>query len=286
MVGGVLFMATGWVDDVIKSPTITEYWYITSFFFFVWLFFPKTDGAALLYDTITEPYIAPRMKPLAAKMNNMITAAYQTLINAMHLWFLWFIFLFLPVGLKRLIAVLIGTVYPLVSSIAAAATEEVEDDTYWLTYWSCYGCLFIIMQVLEVWLGWIPGFYTLIILSTVYLMLPMFQGADKIFRKVLVPLLGLRELLLLRDAIVVKKNMLRDLDPERAAVVRKAIAKFYSAEDGDDMADPTALKKEFVNSWQGVKMPSVSIPRISNPFSRKTGSGDSSQPPKETTPML
>jgi len=267
-------MGTGWVDDVIKSERVTEYWYESLFFVFVWLFFPKTDGAALIYDKFTEPFITPKVKPLAAKMTNFITALYQTLINAMHLWVLWLVFIFLPAGLKRLVAVLIGTVYPFVSSIAAAATEEVEDDTYWLTYWSVYGCLFLVMEILETWLGWIPGFYTLIILATVYLMLPMFQGADKVLRKVLVPLAGLQELLMLRDAIMVKKSMLRDLDPERATVVRKAIAKFY--DDDDNTADAAALKNEFLTSWQGIKMPS-----ISNPFAKTDET-----PPSETTPMV
>lgn len=253
---GLLFIGTGWVDDMMKSPTVTEYWYESLFFVLVWLFFPKTDGAALIYDNITEPFITPVLKPLASKMTNMITALYQTLINAMHLWVLWLIFMFLPAGLKRFVAVLIGTVYPFVSSVAAASTEEVDDDTYWLTYWSCYGCLFLVMEILETWLGWIPGFYTLIIGATVYLMLPMFQGADKLFRNVLVPVFGLRELLMLRDAITVKKSMLRDLDPERAKVVRKAIAKFY-AED-DEAVDTEELKAEFLTSWQGIKMPSLS----------------------------
>lgn len=49
------------------------------------------------------------------------------------------------------------------------------------------------MDFSEKILGKIPGFYTLIIFSTVYLMLPMFRGADKVFRKVLVPLAGLQE---------------------------------------------------------------------------------------------
>ena len=77
----------------------------------------------------------------------------------------------------------IGTVYPEVSSIVAASTEEVADDTYWLTYWSVYGCLFLIMELLEVFIGWVPGFYTLVILATVYLMLPMFRAPISSFVK-------------------------------------------------------------------------------------------------------
>lgn len=159
-----------------KNPESQIYWFEIMFFVYLWMFFPKTNGAEILYDNVTEPFIAPLVKPLAEQMNGWIQALYQTVINASHLWILWVIFIFLPSGLKRFVAVVVGTVYPLVSSITAAATEEIEDDTYWLTYWSVYGMLFLIMEILEQFMGWVPGFYTLIILSEVYLMLPMFQG--------------------------------------------------------------------------------------------------------------
>lgn len=106
-------------------------------------------------------------------------------------------------------------------------------------------------------------------------MLPMFQGADKIFRSILVPLSGLQEMLMLRDAIKIKKDMLKNLDPERAKMVRKAIAKFY--DNDDDKADPAEMKKELMTSWQGIKMPSM--PSMSNPFS-------SGGAPTETTSLV
>ena len=144
-------------------------------------------------------------------MSNFIAATIQLLTNAAHLYFVWIIFMFLPVGVKRTCAIAIGTVYPFVCSVTATATEEIEDDTYWLTYWAgmylqrqhpdskmhcyltsilAYGVLFLIMDTLETFVGWLPGFYSLIIFTTVYLMLPMFRGADKVFRKILVPLAG------------------------------------------------------------------------------------------------
>ena len=87
-------------------------------------------------------------------------------------------------------------------------------------------------------MGWIPGFYSLAIAAEVYLMLPMFGGADKIFRKVLVPLFRMEEFLMLRDAFFVKKQIFRDLDPDRSAAMREAIAKLFTQEalekDGKD----------------------------------------------------
>lgn len=80
----------------------------------------------------------------------------------------------------------------------------------------------------------------------------MFQGADKVFRNILVPLAGLQELLMLRDAIMVKADMLKNLPPHRAKSVRKAIAKFY---DNDDMnSDSEVLKREMLSGWSGLKL--------------------------------
>ena len=146
--GGVGFMFSTWVDDAIRSDTRTEYWYECTTFAFYWLYFPVTNGADLLFEHVTKPYIVPRVRPLAAKMDSMVEFIIQTLVNATHLCFLWIIFVFLPKGLKRMVAVAVGTVYPLVSSISAASTHDVEDDTYWLTYWSCYAVLFFAMDIL------------------------------------------------------------------------------------------------------------------------------------------
>ena len=186
--------------------------------------------------------------------------------------------MFLPAGLKRFISIAIGTVYPFMCSVTAAATDEIEDDTYWLTYWSVYGCLFLLMDLTESFLGRVPGFYTLVIFTTVYLMLPMFRGADKVFRKILVPLAGLQELLILRDSILIKKEMMKDLDPERAKIVRKSIAKFF---DDDDHDAPAVLKAQFTNSWKSLKLPKITMPNIS--FANLSKGG---KQPTETTNLV
>ena len=83
----------------------------------------------------------------------------------------------------------------------------------------------------ETWLGRIPGFYSLVIFSEVYLMLPMFGGADKVFRNILVPLSGLEEMLLLRDAYLVRKRIYAKLKPERVSIVRSAISRFFTSSE-------------------------------------------------------
>lgn len=86
------------------------------------------------------------------------------------------------------------------------------------------------------------------------------MGADKLFRKVLVPLAGLQEMLMLRDAIQVKKQMLKDLNPERSQKVRQAIAKFYADEESttiDPMDLAESCKTEYLKSWKDM-MPFMS----------------------------
>jgi TB2/DP1, HVA22 family len=134
------------------------------------------DGATLCFDYITKPILAPVIDPLTSKMSNWISATVMTVVNASHLWFLWAFFVILPKGLKRFVTVAVGTAFPLMASVTAVSTEDRADDTFWLTYWSCYGLLFVAMDIAETWLGKIWGFYTVVIISTIYLMLPMTQG--------------------------------------------------------------------------------------------------------------
>lgn len=255
MVGGVLYICTQFVDEWLDDPEGVTYWFQGMFFLYLWLYLPKTEGAILLYDNFTEPYLAPLVKPATARLNNIFSMVYHASINACHIALLVLFFVFFPDRLKKVIAVAVGTVYPLMASITAATTEDVADDTYWLTYWTCYNCLFLLMELLETWLGWIPGFYAFTIATTLYLMLPMFNGADKVFRKILVPIARLQDLLLLRDAVQIKKRLLSELDPEQAKAVKRAIVDFYNDEDEDATVDTGSLRKDLLSSWQNVQVP-------------------------------
>ena len=147
-IGGIFFVATEWVDDVIASPEISCYWLKSATFFLFWLYYPRTSGALLIDERFTQRFIVPRVRPLEKKMFNFINNIVNTLVNAIHLYLLWIFFMFLPSGLKRLVAVAVGTVYPFVASVQAITTDEFEDDAYWLIYWSCYGILFLLMDLL------------------------------------------------------------------------------------------------------------------------------------------
>mmetsp|Transcript_23321 Transcript_23321/g.32578 ORF Transcript_23321/g.32578 Transcript_23321/m.32578 type:complete len:350 (+) Transcript_23321:168-1217(+) len=241
---------SAWVDDLAEEhQNVYDGWYSFEFFFFLWLLLPWTDGACILYDFIGKPFCAPLIKPIAAKCDNMIAGLVSAVMSASHLWFLWGIFLFFPPTWKRFLTVSVGVVYPFMASLVALTTEDTyDDDTFWLTYWSCYGCLYLMMDFLETWIGRIPGFYTIVLFSSVYLMLPIMRGAEKVFRNILVPLAGLQEMLLVRDALVVKKEMMKQLTPEQASKVKKVVAEsFGKADDDDDEENDPLLNYGSVN---------------------------------------
>lgn len=70
------------------------------------------------------------------------------------------------------------------------------------------------MDYLENFVGSIRGFYSLCLAATIYLFLPMFDGANVVFRRVLVPLSGQYENMLLHDAYLVRKGMEQSIPPE------------------------------------------------------------------------
>ena len=74
------------------------------------------------------------------------------------------------------------------------------------------------------------GLYTACLGTTLYLMLPMFNGADVIFRNVLVPLAGQREALLLKDAKMLAKTMVKQLPASRHGEAGEAIAEAFLVE--------------------------------------------------------
>ena len=173
---GLVSFTTQWVDGI--GENVQVHWNMFEFFFYVWLLLPWTDGAALAFDFILEPLVGPVIQPIVNKMDGVINKIILALTNAAHLSIVWVAFVFLDPTFKRVVWIMIGTVFPMFSSMVSVTTPEGADDTYWLTYWSCFGILFIITDFIEGYLGAIPGFYTLVIAMTIYLMLPLFRGAD------------------------------------------------------------------------------------------------------------
>ena len=202
----------------------------------LWLMLPITDGASLIYDVFTEPYVAPHAVKIKAKFEGWVSMVLAA-VNTSYLWFVWFIFMSFPEEQRRFAVVAIGTVYPMAASTVALTTStDKADDTFWLTYWSSFSLLFLAMDYLENFVGSIRGFYSICMVATVYLFLPMFDGANVVFRRVLVPLSGQYENMLLHDAYLVRKGMESSIPTEYHDKVFKKAADVFTA--------PSKSKKE------------------------------------------
>lgn len=230
VVQGAISFSTEWVEGLAHGwgyDSTAVHWNMFEFFFYLWLCLPWTDGATIIFDYVVEPLVAPIIQPIVSRTEGIINKIIAAVMNAAHISVVWIAFEFLPPGVKRAVWLILGTAYPLASSMVSVTTPGGEDDTYWLTYWSCFGTLYIIVGFVEDFLGFFPGFYTVMIALTIYLMLPLFRGADEVFRNILVPIAGLHELLVRRDAEVLKKQALADVPHERRAHVLKEISASY-----------------------------------------------------------
>ena len=61
MLGGVIFMLTTWVDDVIDAEKANDIWLGSALFLFAWLYFPLTQGSRLVYEKFTDPVLGPHL---------------------------------------------------------------------------------------------------------------------------------------------------------------------------------------------------------------------------------
>lgn len=228
---GSFLHCTEWLDQIAHHyPTVAERWHEFEFFALLWLMLPLTDGSGLLYRLITEPFLVPIADSLKQKADGKM-GLILVLINTGFIWYVWVIFLTLEEEARRFIVIASGTIYPICASIVTVSTKNHDETTFWLSYWSCFNLLFILMDHAETFVGQIRGFYSMNLVATVYLFLPMFRGAEYAFRNVLVPLFGHYDRLLLRDVHKVKVEMELKLSPDRKAAVMMKAAKLFHAED-------------------------------------------------------
>ena len=84
---------------------------------------------------------------------------------------------------------LVGVVYPIIRSIIALETQDKNDDTQWLTYWSIYGILSLIDECTSILLNRIPYYFFIKVCFLIWLFNPMTLGAQKIFESVVKPIM-------------------------------------------------------------------------------------------------
>lgn len=164
--------ATEFMDTIAdKVPFAADHWYEIEFFITLWFLLPWTDGSTLLYDLVTRPYLAPIFQKGKVLMEGKIQVLFAV-VNTGYLGMVWMVFLSLPEEARRFVVIAVGTVYPMMASTASISTGKGGDPTegtLWLTYWVCYSILFVAMDYLETFVGFIRGFYSVCLCATIYL---------------------------------------------------------------------------------------------------------------------
>ena len=88
---------------------------------------------------------------------------------------------YLVVGYSSgLIVSLIGFVYPAYASIKAIQSEEKDDDTKWLIYWTVYSSFNVVRYFTDIVLSWFPLYFAFKCAFLLWCMAP-FSGNGSVF---------------------------------------------------------------------------------------------------------
>lgn len=82
-----------------------------------------------------------------------------------------------------------GFVIPGYYSLDALFSASKADDTQWLTYWVVFAFFTVIESIVNV-VYWFPFYFTFKFVFLLWLSLPMFRGAEFIFRSFMAPMLS------------------------------------------------------------------------------------------------
>jgi len=87
----------------------------------------------------------------------------------------------------RLLANLLGFVYPTYRSIKAIESKGKSDDKQWLLYWIVYSFMVVAEELLGVVLERIPFYYFIKLIFLIYLFAPGTKGASKVYNVLIKP---------------------------------------------------------------------------------------------------
>jgi len=228
VIHGIFQYSTEFMDQLaLKYDIVYKYWHRFEVLVVLWMVLPVTDGATLIYRNLAQPFLLPLVKQIKSLTDGWIAALALTTVNASYIWWSAFIFMSLPVTIKRYAVMGSGSIFPVISTIMALASTEDNTEIRWLTYWPCFSLLFLTMIGVEKFIGSFKGLYVACLAAIMYLMLPMFDGSVTVFRKVLVPLLNQRELLLLRDARTLAAELFKHVPVHRQEEARQTAANAF-----------------------------------------------------------
>jgi len=82
-----------------------------------------------------------------------------------------------------------GFIIPGYYSMAALFTTTSKDDTQWLTYWVVFAFFTTLESFINI-VKWFPFYFVFKFVFLLWLSLPVFRGAEIVFRSFLAPTLG------------------------------------------------------------------------------------------------
>eukprot|EP01041_Mallomonas_annulata_P004809 gene4809-9590_t len=93
----------------------------------------------------------------------------------------------LRVSISKVLLSLFGYIFPALSSAQAVVTNDEDGLREWLTYWSVFSCFYFVEAWFDAVLYRFPFYYEMKIISVLWLTLPRFQGAFRIYTYAIQP---------------------------------------------------------------------------------------------------
>ena len=110
VIHGIFQYSTEFMDQLaMKYDIVYKYWHTFEVLAIIWLVLPTTDGATLIYKAIAQPYLVPIMQPIKNMADSWISALALTTINAGYICWFSFVFMSLPVMVKRNAVMAVGS---------------------------------------------------------------------------------------------------------------------------------------------------------------------------------
>mmetsp|Transcript_624 Transcript_624/g.1170 ORF Transcript_624/g.1170 Transcript_624/m.1170 type:complete len:137 (-) Transcript_624:155-565(-) len=93
----------------------------------------------------------------------------------------------------RPLFVVLGFLYPAYQSYKALESDRLDAAAEWLTYWVIFSLFSVLESVASFLVSWIPFYNVLKLMFLLWLLLPRFKGASKLYQALVQPIIRKHE---------------------------------------------------------------------------------------------